>query len=95
MGNNEMLRKVELLTEYEAAIEEMKAEAEEIRNSIKAEMDERGTEELQIGQFIVRFTNVVSSRFDTKRFKEKFGADVYKAFTKEVQRVKQTEFLKQ
>ncbi|MBQ3428498.1 MAG: hypothetical protein IJH28_01840 [Mogibacterium sp.] len=85
MGNNEMLRKVELLTEYEAAIEEMKAEAEEIRNSIKAEMDERGTEELQIGQFIVRFTNVVSSRFDTKRFKEKFGADVYKAFTKEVQ----------
>lgn len=85
MGNNEMLRKVELLTEYEAAIEEMKAEAEEIRNSIKAEMDARGTEELQIGQFIVRFTNVISSRFDTKRFKEKFGADVYKAFTKEVQ----------
>lgn len=85
MGNNEMLRKVELLTEYEAAIEEMKAEAEEIRNDIKAEMDARGTEELQIGQFIVRFTNVVSSRFDTKRFKEKFGADVYKAFTKEVQ----------
>lgn len=85
MGNNEMLRKVELLTEYETAIEEMKAEAEEIRNSIKAEMDARGTEELQIGQFIVRFTNVVSSRFDTKRFKEKFGADVYKAFTKEVQ----------
>lgn len=85
MGNNEMIKKVELLVEYEAAIEEMKAEAEEIRNSIKAEMDERGTEELQIGQFIVRFTNVVSSRFDTKRFKEKFGADVYKAFTKEVQ----------
>lgn len=84
MGNNEMLRKVELLTEYETAIEEMKAEAEEIRNSIKAEMDARGTEELQIGQFIVRFSNVVSSRFDTKRFKEKFGADVYKAFCKEV-----------
>ena len=85
MGNNEMLKKVELLLEYESAIEEMKAEADEIRNNIKAEMDARETEELQIGQFIVRFTNVVSSRFDTKRFKEKFGADVYKAFTKEVQ----------
>ena len=84
MSSNEMLKKVELLTEYEAAIEEMKAEADEIRNSIKEEMEARETEELQIGQYIVRFTNVVSSRFDTKRFKEKFGADVYKAFTKEV-----------
>ena len=62
----------------------MKAEAEEIRNDIKAEMEARETEELKIGQYIVRFTNVISSRFDTKRFKEAFGADVYKAFTKEV-----------
>ena len=84
MSSNELLKKVELLTEYEAAIEEMKAEADEIRNSIKEEMETRETEELQIGQYIVRFTNVVSSRFDTKRFKEKFGADVYKAFCKEV-----------
>ena len=84
MSSNELLKKVELLTEYEVAIEEMKAEADEIRNSIKEEMETRETEELQIGQYIVRFTNVVSSRFDTKRFKEKFGADVYKAFCKEV-----------
>ena len=28
MANNELLKKIELLTEYEAAIEEMKAEAE-------------------------------------------------------------------
>ena len=84
MANNELLRKIELLTEYEAAIEEMKAEADELRNAIKAEMEARETEELKIGQYIVRFTSVVSSRFDTKRFKEKFGADVYKAFTKEV-----------
>ena len=85
MANNELLRKIELLNEYEAAIEELKAEAEEIKSSIKSEMETRGTEELQIGQYIVRFTSVVSSRFDVKRFKEKFGADVYKAFCKEVQ----------
>lgn len=84
MANNELLKKIELLTEYEATIEEMKAEADEIRNDIKAEMEARGTEELKIGQYIVRFTSVISSRFDTKKFKEKFGADVYKAFTKEV-----------
>lgn len=84
MANNELLKKVELLAEYEVALEEMKAEAEELRNDIKAEMDARETEELQIGQFIVRFTNVTSSRFDTKRFKEAFGTETYKAFTKEV-----------
>lgn len=84
MANNELLKKIELLTEYETAIEEMKAEAEEIRNDIKAEMEARETEELKIGQYIVRFTSVISSRFDTKKFKEAFGADVYKAFTKEV-----------
>lgn len=84
MANNELLKKVELLAEYEAAIDEMKAEAEAIKSDIKAEMEARETEELKIGQYIVRFTNVVSSRFDTKKFKEKFGVDVYKAFTKEV-----------
>ena len=84
MANNELLKKVEMLAEYEAMIEEMRAEADELKNSIKAEMEARETEELQIGQYIVRFTNVLSSRIDTKRFKEKFGEDVYKAFTKEV-----------
>lgn len=84
MANNELLKKVEMLAEYEAMIEEMRAEADEPKNSIKAEMEARETEELQIGQYIVRFTSVLSSRFDTKRFKEKFGEDVYKAFTKEV-----------
>ena len=47
-------------------------------------MDAREVEELEIGSHIVRFTSVVSSRFDTKSFKEKMGAELYKAFTKEV-----------
>lgn len=84
MANNELLKKVELLAEYEVAIEEMKAEAEELKKDIKEEMDARETEELQIGRFIVRFTSILSSRFDTKRFKENFGEEVYKAYTKEV-----------
>lgn len=84
MANNEMIKKVEELISYEAMIEELKEEAEVIRNSIKDEMNARNTEELQIGSHIVRFTSVVSTRFDTKSFKEKMGAELYKAFTKEV-----------
>ena len=84
MANNEMLKMVETLIEYEAMIEELKAEAEEIRNNIKGEMNARDTEELEIGSHIVRFTSVLSTRFDTKRFKEVFGEELYKAYTKEV-----------
>ena len=84
MANNEMMKRIEELISYEAMIEELKAEAEEIRNSIKDEMDQRDIEELEIGSHIVRFTSVLSTRFDTKRFKEVFGEEMYKAYTKEV-----------
>ena len=84
MSDNVMLKNVESLIEYEAIIEELKAEAEAIRNIIKEEMMARDTEELIIGSHIVRNTSVLTSRFDTKRFKENFGEAVYKAYTKEV-----------
>ena len=38
--------KIELLNKYEAMMEEIKAEADSIRNSIKAEMEAREVEEL-------------------------------------------------
>ena len=84
MATNELLKMVEDLIAAEALIEELKAEAEEIRNNIKGEMNARETEELEIGSHIVRFTSVLSTRFDTKRFKDAFGEDVYNAFTKQV-----------
>ena len=72
------------LKELEALIEEATAEANAIRDSIKAEMVARNIEEMNLGKFIIRFTAVLSSRFDTKRFKEAFGEELYKAYTKEV-----------
>ena len=84
MAKNELLRKIELLNEYEAMLEELKAEADEIKNDIKAEMEARNVEEMEVDQYIVRFRSVLSTRFDTKRFKETMGEDVYNAFTKQV-----------
>ena len=84
MATNEMINKIEELKELESLIEEAKAEAEAIRDDLKADLDMKGIEELSVGQYVIRFTSVLSSRFDTKLFKERFGADVYKAFTKEV-----------
>lgn len=82
MSRNELISKIESLTEWESVIEEAKAEAEAIRDSIKAEMLEQDAEELAAGQYIVRWTSVLSNRFDTTAFKKQHG-ELYKAFTKQ------------
>ena len=82
MSANEITTKIEALKELEALIEEAKAEAETIRDEIKTEMLNRNTEELAAGQYIVRWTAILSNRFDTTGFKKMYG-DLYKAFTKQ------------
>ena len=83
MSKNELISKIESLNEWEAVIAEAQAEAEAIRDSIKAEMLAQDTEELEAGQYIIRWTSVLSQRFDTTAFKEVMP-DVYKAYTKQV-----------
>lgn len=82
MSKHELIAKIEALNEWESLMEEAKAEAEAIRDSIKQEMTERETEELIAGSYIIRWTSVLSNRFDTTAFKKQFG-DLYKAFTKQ------------
>ena len=83
MSKIELLTKIELLNKYEAMMEELKAEADTIRNTIKAEMEAREVEELIAGQYIVRYTAVLSNRFDTTAFK-KVMPEIYKTYTKQV-----------
>ena len=83
MSKYELLAKVELLNKYEAMMEELRAEADSVRNSIKAEMEAREVEELVAGQYIIRWTSVLSNRFDSTAFK-KVLPDLYKAYTKQV-----------
>ena len=63
-------------------MDEAKAEAEAIRDSIKAEMLELDTEELTAGAYIIRWTSVLTQRFDSTAFK-KAHEDLYKDFTKQ------------
>ena len=83
MSKYELLAKVELLNKYEAMMEELRAEADSVRNSIKAEMEAREVEELVAGQYIIRWTSVLSQRFDSTAFK-KVLPELYKAYTKQV-----------
>lgn len=83
MSTVEITSKIDALKDLESLIEEAKAEAEALRDEIKAEMLSRDTEEMEAGQYIVRWTSVLTQRFDTTAFK-KVMPDVYKAYTKQV-----------
>ena len=83
MSTVEIASKIESLKDLETLIEEAKAEADALRDEIKAEMLSRNTEEMEAGQYIVRWTSVLTQRFDTTAFK-KVMPDVYKEYTKQV-----------
>ena len=83
MSTIEITTKIEELKELESLIEEAKAEAEALRDVIKAEMLARDTEELEAGAYIIRWTSGLSQRFDSTAFK-KVMPDIYKAYLKQV-----------
>lgn len=83
MSKQELIAKIEELNQWEALMEEAKNEAEALRDAIKAEMLQQDTEEMIIGTYIVRWTSVLSNRFDTTGFK-KVHSDLYKEYTKQV-----------
>jgi len=82
MSKIELYYLIEALREWESVMEEAKAEADAIRDQIKAELIAQETEELEVGNYIVRYTSVLSNRFDTTAFKREHN-DLYKQFTKQ------------
>lgn len=83
MSKKEMVALIETMNNYDELAAKAKAKADAIREAIKEEMVRLGTEELTAGTYIVRFTNVISNRFDSTAFKRLY-ADLYKDFTKPV-----------
>lgn len=69
MSSMEIISKIEALKEWEKLAAEAAAEIEALKDSIKREMDSRNLEELAAGQYIARFTIVVSNRLDTTALK--------------------------
>lgn len=83
MSTIDITAKIEELKALEELIAEAKAEAEALTDTIKAEMLARDTEELEAGQYIIRWTSVLSQRLDTTALK-KAMPDLYKEYTKQV-----------
>ena len=83
MSKKEMVALIETMNNYDELAAKAKAKADAIREAIKEEMVRLDTEEMTAGVYIVRFTNVISNRFDSTTFKRLY-ADLYKDFTKPV-----------
>ena len=82
MNKDELLKQVKTLKELKVMAEELQAEITTIEDSIKAEMTEQNVSELQVDVFKIRWTTVVSYRFDTSAFKKVY-MDLYNQFTKQ------------
>ena len=83
MRNQEIRNTVAELQNLYAKADELKAEITARESLIKDEMEARELEVLDLGNVIVRFTSILSNRFDTTNFK-KLHADLYNAFGKQV-----------
>ncbi len=73
--------RIKKLRAIEAQQKELEAAAEAIRAELKADMEQKGVDELKTKDFIVRWKEIISSRLDSKALKAALP-DVVERFTK-------------
>ena len=83
MSKSELISMIEVMNNYDELAAKVKAKADAIREALKEEMIRRDAEELIAGAYILRYTPVISNRFDSANFKRLY-AELYKDFTKPV-----------
>ena len=83
MSTKELTTQIRRLKRLQAKLEELQAEISTIQNGIKAEMTAQNIEELNAGEYKIRFTTVTSNRFDTALFKQ-IHSDLYNQYSKPV-----------
>lgn len=83
MSKHELISMIETMNNYDELAAKAKRKADAIREAIKEEMVRQNTEELAVGTYMIRYTSVISNRFDSTTFKRLYS-DLYKDFTKPV-----------
>lgn len=73
--------RIKKLKEIEAEQADLEAQAEAIRAELKADMNEKGLDELKTKNFLIRWKEIVSNRLDGKALKAALP-DVYSQFVK-------------
>ena len=80
MSENDIIRKVKLLREMQQLAEEAQAEAETIKDALKAAMGD--SESIQAGEYRITYKAVTSARIDTTALRKALP-DVAERFTRE------------
>ena len=84
MTTQELTSTVRELKELKAMASDLTAEITTLEDILKAEMTSRGTDELTVDVFKVRWIPVISNRFDTTAFKATH-AGLYEQYSKPVE----------
>ncbi len=81
MTKKDIRRKVGELVELRRQADELNKRVEDMENDFKACMERNGLQEVDAGEYRVRYVAVVNKRFDSKAFREAFPA-MYSEYTK-------------
>lgn len=74
--------RIRKLKELENERGELDKQIEALKDEIKEDMDSKGLEEQQVGDYVVRFITVVTNRFDSSKLKKEH-ADLYGRYLRE------------
>lgn len=81
MGSRAIENRVRKLKELEAQRKAIVDQIEAIQDEIKKDMEAQGTDEIHTPNFVIRFKDVISRRFDSKLFKADH-VSLYEAYTR-------------
>ncbi len=82
MTERMLQNRVKKLKELERQQKELEGQIEALKEEIKADMEAKGVEQQTAGDFLIRWTTVLTSRFDSKVF-QKEHESLYKQYLKQ------------
>lgn len=72
LGDKAIENRINKIKYLEDEKKNLDAQIEALKNEIKAEMTNRGIDECRTPNFVVRFKEIISNNFDSKKFKAEF-----------------------
>ena len=69
LTNKQLDNRAAKLAAFEEQIKALEANAEAIKDEIKAELEERNAEEVQTANHLIKWATIISNKFDSKAFK--------------------------
>lgn len=81
MTERQIENRIKKLQAIEAQQKELEQQAEALKAEIKADLEEKGGDELKTKNFIIRWKAIINNRLDGKALKASFP-DIYSQFCK-------------